>query len=164
MKQRLRNLAKSRWFLPTLLMIISLSVVAYAAVTSIPVSNTITITTGANIQVIYQTTAFASTTCPTTGYTTSPTGVSFSEPAGGAANAYLCINNIGSGSDTPTISITGGNPANCGAAGTSPCFAISPTSLATIPLNGFSPPTTLNITNSYATAQSSPVAITITIT
>lgn len=164
MRERLRLVTRSRWFLPTLVAIISLSVVAYAAVTSIPVANVVTITTGANIQVIYQTTAFASTICPTTGYTTTPTGVAFTEPAGGAANTYLCINNIGSGNDTPTISITGGNPATCGTGGTSPCFAVSPTSISPIPSNGFSSPTALTITNSFPTAQSSPIAITITVT
>jgi hypothetical protein len=163
MKQRLANRAKSRWFLPSFLIIVSLSLVVYAAVTSIPVSNTVTITTGADIQVVYQTTAFTGTTCPSSGYTTSPTGVSFSEPAGGAANTYLCINNIGSGSDTPTISITGGNPTSCGS-GTSPCFAVSPTSLPAIPSGGLSAPTTLTISNFYTTAQLSPIAITITVT
>jgi len=164
MRETARNLARSRWFLPTLLVIISLSAVAYAAITSIPVSNTITITTGANVQVIYQTTAFASTICPTTGYTTTPAGVSLIEPAGGAANTYLCIDNIGSGNDTPTISITGGDPATCGLGGTSPCFAVSPTSLPPILAGQFSSTTTLTITNSFTTSQSLPIAITITVT
>ena len=164
MKQRLAQLAKGRWFLPSLLIIVSISLVAYAAITSIQVSNTITITTGANIQIIYQTATFSGTSCPSTGYSSTPSGVSFSEPAGGAANVYLCINNIGSGSDTPTISITSGNPTTCGSGGTSPCFAVSPTSLPSIPSGGFSSPTTLTISNSYTTAQTSPVAITITVT
>jgi hypothetical protein len=145
-------------------MIVSLSMIGYAAVTSLPVSNTITITTGANIQVIYQTTPFIGTSCPSTGYTTSPSGVSFSEPAGGAANTYLCINNIGSGSDTPTISITAGNPINCGPGGTSPCFFITPSSLPTIVSGGFSVPTAFTGSNSYTTAQSSPIDMTITVT
>ena len=164
MKERLIKLARTRWLIPSIIIVASLGVVAYAAITAIPVSNTITITTGANIQIIYQTNAFTSTTCPTSGYTTTPTGVSFTEPAGGAGNTYLCINNIGSGSDTPTITITAGNPATCGTTGTSLCFAISPTSLQMIPSNGFSSPTTLTITNSYITAQPSPIALTITVT
>jgi hypothetical protein len=163
LRERLHNLAKSRRFLPTLLIAVSLSVVAYAAVTSIPVRNDVTITTGADIRVIYQTTAMTGS-CPTTGYTTTPSPISFSEPAGGAANTYLCINNIGTGSDTPTITITGGDPATCGAGGNTPCFTVTPTSLPTIPSGGFSLPTTLTISNSYTTAQSSPISITITVT
>jgi hypothetical protein len=164
MGERAKELVRKRWVLPGLLVIASLSVVVYASITSIPTSNTITITTGANIQVIYQTTAFTSTSCPTTGYTTSPLGVSFTEPAGGAANTYLCINNTGTGGDTPTIAITGGDPLTCGLSGTSPCFAVSPTSLPKIPAGEFSSPTTLTISNSFTTAQGSPIAITITVT
>ena len=163
MKERLHNLAKSRWFLPAILIAVSLSIVTYAAVTSIAVDNDVTITTGANIQVIYQATAITGS-CPTTGYTTTPSPVSFSEPAGGAANTYLCVNNIGTGSDTPTITITGGNPATCGISGNSPCFTITPTSLPTITSGGFSLPITLTISNGYTTAQSSPIALTITVT
>jgi len=163
LRERLHNLAKSRWFLPTLLIAVSLSIVAYAAVTSIPISNDVTITTGADIQVIYQATAITGP-CPTTGYTTTPSPVSFNEPAGGAANTYLCINNIGTGSDTPTITITGGDATSCGISGNSPCFTITPTSLPTIPSGGFSLPTTLTISNSYTTAQASPIALTITVT
>jgi hypothetical protein len=164
LKESLRTFAKSRWFLPTLLIVASLSVLAYAAVTAIQIQNSVTITTGADIRVIYQTSAFAGTSCPSTGYTTSPAGISFSEPAGGAANTYLCINNIGTGSDTPTITITGGNPSTCGTAGNSPCFAVNPTSLPIIPANGFSAPITLTISNSFDQAQSAPIALTITVT
>ena len=163
MKERLHNLAKSKWFLPALLMAVSLSIVTYAAVTSITVHNDVTITTGADIQVIYQATAIIGS-CPTTGYTTTPSPLSFSEPAGGAANTYLCINNIGTGSDTPTITITGGDPATCGTAGNSPCFTITPTSLPTIASGGFSLATTLTISNGYTIAQSSPIGLTITVT
>lgn len=164
MRERASKILRNRWFLPALLVIASLSVVAYASITSIQTSNTVTITTGANIQVIYQTTAFPGTSCPTTGYTTSPPGVAFTEPAGGAANTYLCINNIGSGTDTPTISISGGDPATCGPSGTSPCFAVSPTSLAQITAGQFSLPATLTISNSFTTAQASPITLTITVT
>jgi len=164
MRQGLANLAKSRWFLPSFLMMVSLSLVVYAVVISIPVQDTVTITTGADIQIIYQPMPFADASCPATGYTTSPAGISLSEPAGGSTFAYLCINNIGTGSDSPTISITAGDPANCGLDGTSPCFAVSPATLPTIPSHGFSSPTTLRISNFYTTAQSSPIAFTITIT
>jgi len=164
MRQGLAKLAKGRWFLPSFLMLVSLSLVVYAVAISIPVSDSITITTGADIQIIYQPMPFADTSCPTTGYTTSPVGISLSEPAGGSTFAYLCINNIGTGSDTPTISITGVNSASCGLDGTSPCFAVSPATLPTIPSHGFSSPITLTISNFYTTAQSSPIAFTITIT
>src|SRR5881398_2977587 len=149
MRQGLANLAKGRWFLPSF---------------SMQVSDSITITTGADIQIIYQPMPFADASCPTTGYTTSPVGISLSEPAGGSTFAYLCINNIGTGSDTPTISITGVHSASCGLDGTSPCFSVSPATLPTIPSHGFSSPITLTISNFYTTAQSSPIALTLTIT
>jgi hypothetical protein len=162
-KDKLANFAKSRFFIPSLMMLASLSLVAYA-VTSVSVSNTVTIVSGARIQIIYQNTPFIGTTCPTSGYSATPSGVSLVEPAGGSANAYLCINNIGTGADNPTIAITGGDPANCGSGGASPCFSVSPTSLPSIPPQGFSDPTTLTISNNYTTPQPSPVAITITVT
>jgi hypothetical protein len=161
-RDKLASFAKSRFFIPSLMMLASMSLVAYA-VTSISVSNTVTIVSGANIQIIYQATPFVGTTCPTSGYSANPSGVSLVEPAGGSTNAYLCIQNIGTGTDNPTISITAGDPKNCGS-GTSPCFSVSPTSLPSIPSQGFSDPTTLTISNNYTTPQPSPVTITITVT
>ena len=144
-------------------MLASLSLVAYA-LTSVSVSNTVTIVSGANIEIIYQTTPFVGNSCPTTGYSSNPNGVSLVEPAGGNTSAYLCVNNIGTGTDNPTISITAGDPNNCGAGATSPCFNVSPTVLPPIISKGFSDPTTLTISNNYTVPPPSPVTITITVT
>jgi len=162
-KQKIAGLAKGRYFIPSLMMLVSISILAYA-LTSVSVSNTVTIVSGANIQIIYQTTPFIGSSCPTTGYSSNPSGVSLVEPAGGNTSAYLCVNNIGSGTDNPTISITGGDPGNCGAGGTSPCFNVSPTTLPSIASKSFSDPKTLTISNNYATPPPSPVTITITVT
>lgn len=157
MKEKLVNLAKSRYFIPTIMMMISLSLVAYA-VTSVSVHNTVTITSGASVQIIYQTTPFG-TTCPSLGYSTTPPSVAFIEHQGGSNTTYLCVNNIGTGSDTPSISITGGDP-TCG---TSPCFSVTPTSLPAIPAGGFSAPTALTVTNAPTTPMG-PVDLVITVT
>ncbi len=162
MKRTLVNLAKSRYFVPSLMMTISLVLLAYA-VTSISISNTITITSGGSVKIIYQTTTFSGSNCPTTGYTTNPSGFSFSEPAGGSTSVYLCVNNVGTGVDNPTIAITSGDPMTCGS-GTSPCFSVTPTSLTAIPPGGFSAPTNVTISNSFSAAQPSPVTVTITVT
>src|SRR5947199_10371987 len=133
MRQGLAKLAKGRWFLASFLMLVSLSLVVYAVAISIPVSDSITITTCADIQIIYQPMPFADASCPTTGSTTSPVRIQLSETAGGSTFAYVCINNIGTGSDTPTITITGVNAASCGFDGISPLFSVSPATVPTIP-------------------------------
>lgn len=161
LKAWLIKFAKSRYFIPSAMMLVSVSLVAYA-VTSVSVTNTVTITSGANIQIIYQNTPFIGTNCPTTGYSSNPSGVSLTMPAGGSTNAYLCVNNIGTGTDNPTISITSGDPNNCGT-GSSPCFAVTPNTLPPIQAHGFSAPANITISNSFTLPQP-PIAVTITVT
>lgn len=154
--------AKSRFFIPSVMMIFSLSLVAYA-VTSVSVTNTVTIVSGANVQIIYQSIPFIGPNCPTSGYSSNPSGVSMVIPAGGNASAYLCVDNIGTGTDNPTISITSGDPKNCGS-GADSCFAVSPTTLPPIPAKGLSAPTTLTISNNFTTPQTQTFSLTITVT
>lgn len=159
MKEKLASLAKSRYFIPTIMMIFSLSLVAYA-VTTVSVHNTVTITSGANIQIIYQPASFG-TNCPTSGYSTSPSAVPLTEPAGGSATAFLCINNIGTGSDTPTVSIDPTSNPSCGA---NSCFLLQTSPLSAIPANSFSSPITVTISNSYSTAQASAIDLIVNVT
>ncbi len=78
--------------------------IVYAA-TTLSVSNTATITSGANILISQPTsTSFAS--CSGVTYTSSPTTVSWSIPAGGSQIQYFCIQNTGTGPTAGTFTFT----------------------------------------------------------
>ena len=152
MKEKLVSLAKSRYFIPTLMMIFSLSLVAYAA-TSIAIHNSVPITSGVRLAVVYQLTPFPGNTCPTPAtnpsYSTTA-GLSFSQPAGGTNDTFLCISNSGTGTATPTIAITQ-DPNNCGPGGTAgACFKLATNpSPSPIPPGSVSAQLTLTISNNY---------------
>ncbi len=116
--ERWASFRRSKYFLPLLLIAVALSIVAYAATTSISISNTSTIQAGQNIALTQPTTTVL-TTCPVAGstsYITAPTGLAWSLTAGGAAQTYyFCEENIGSGSDITgaTVTGTGVSSGNC---------------------------------------------------
>lgn len=81
--------------------------VAYAA-TTLSISNSATITSGANILI----TPLSTTnpiTCPThldSAYTLTPPAVAWTIPAGSGQTQYFCIDNRGTGSTAGTITFT----------------------------------------------------------
>ncbi len=113
------------------------------ALTSIQVTNNVTITSGANIALIFP--FITGGSCPTSGYTQSPAAVPWSEPAGGSASQLLCIQNTGTGTDIPSVAITSGNPATCGS-GTSPCFSLTISGLPSSILAGGITTTAVTVT------------------
>ena len=169
--ERLASLRRSKYFLPLLLIMVALSIVAYAATTSIFISNISTIQAGQNIALTQPTTT-ALTTCPAAGstsYTTMPTGLAWSLTAGGATQTYyFCEENIGSGSDITGATVTGPgiSSGNCPASPTSATLNFNEGgSGATIQPGGVTTtPLTLNVCAGGAVSPGTGPTFTVTVT
>ncbi len=169
--ERLGRYGRSKYFLPSLLIIVALSLVAYAATTSISISNTSTIQAGENIA-LTQPTNTVLTTCPVAGstsYTTSPIGLAWSLTAGGAAQTYyFCEENMGSGIDvtSATVSGAGVSSGECPASPTSTTLNFNEGGAGTtIPARGVTTtPLTLNVCAGGAVSPGTGPTFTLTIT
>jgi hypothetical protein len=169
--ERLTSFRRSKYFLPTLLIIVALSIVTYAATTSISISNTSTIQAGQNIALTQPTTTVL-TACPaggSTSYTTTPTGLAWTLTAGGAAETYyFCEENVGSGSDVTgaTVTGTGVSSGDCPASPTSATLSFNEEgSGTTIPPRGVTAtPLTLNVCAGGAVSPGTGPTFTVTVT
>ncbi len=148
-----------------------MSIVSYAATTSITISNTSTIQAGENIA-LTQPTSTVLTTCPSaggTGYTTTPTSLAWSLTAGGAAQTYyFCEENMGSGTDiaSTVVSGTGVSSGDCPASPASTTLNFKEGGAGTtIPPRGVTTtPLTLNVCAGGAVSPGSGPTFTLTVT
>jgi len=168
---RWKALLRSKYFLPSLLIIASLLLVVYASTSSISISNTSTVQAGQSIA-LTQPTSTPQTTCPAfgnTAYTTTPTSLAWALTAGGAAQTlYFCQENTGTGTDTAgaTASGTGIVSGNCPASASSASLAFNEGgSGVTISAGGVTAaPLSLNVCAGGSVAPGTGPTFTITVT